>query len=232
MKYSFTWNGTTSGDKGIVLSAMPEIVRPEERLEHVTIPGRAGDLTQTEGSDVYNAYIVTIPIAVKTKAAVIEAESWLRGDGYLTLCNESDKMQRARVTGTVTFKKHSRNSDWWEAEVQFYCQPLKQLVTENAIEVTTSGSSITNPGDVEARPRITITGSGTVTVRIGTKEISITGAQSGWKIDSDTEWVTNASDVPQTGVFSGTFPTIPVGQSTVLFTGATKVTIEPRWRYL
>ena len=232
MQYSFTWNGSSCRDKGIFLKSMPELVKPEERVENITIPGRAGDLTQTEGTDVYNSYIITIQLVVYTKAAVIEAESWLRGDGYLTLCNESDKKQRARVTGAVTFTKHSRNTDWWEGEVQFYCQPLKQLVTETAIEVTTSGSSITNPGDVEARPRITITGSGAVTVRIGTKEISITGAESGWKIDSDTEWVTNASDVPQTGVYSGTFPTIPVGQSTVLFTGATKITIEPRWRYL
>ena len=101
------------------------------------------------------------------------------------------------------------------------------------MEITTSGATITNPGDVESRPLITITGSGNVTVRIGEKSLSITGAASGWKIDSDLEGVMNAGGTPQMGVYTGVFPTIPTGESAVQFIGnVTKLTIQGRWRYL
>lgn len=233
MIYWFEWNGVKCGTKGIKLQDMPEIVRPEERVTHVTVPGRAGDLTQNEGTDIYESYIRTIQMIIDSAADVSAAEKWLRGNGYVTFSCQPELKQKARVINAVTFKKHSRNSSWWEGEVQFYCQPLKEMANETAIEVTASGTQITNPGDTESRPLITITGSGDVTVRIGEKNISITGAESGWKIDSDLEWVTNSSGTPQMGVYTGKFPTIPAGNSIVQFTGdITKLTIQGRWRYL
>ena len=212
---------------------MPSVQRPEERVSHVVIPGRSGELTQTEGTDIYNSYIQTIPLIIDNEADVRTAEKWLRGDGYVTFSGQSDLKQRARVINAVTFTKHSKNSLYWEGEVQFYCDPLKAKISDEPVEITESGTQITNPGDVESRPLITIAGSGNVTVRIGTKSLSITGAASGWQIDSDLEWVMNAIGYPQMGVYTGVFPTIPVGNSTVQFTGeVTKLTIDGRWRYL
>ena len=69
-KYWFLWNGASSASKDIIMNAPQEIVKPEERVEHVTIPGRAGDLTITEGDDIWNSYIQTVGIAVKTAAQV------------------------------------------------------------------------------------------------------------------------------------------------------------------
>ena len=233
MKYWFEWNGVKCTTKGIRLQGMPPVIRPEERVSHVVIPGRAGELTQTEGTDIYNSYIQTIPLIIDSEANVRAAEAWLRGDGYVTFSGQGDLKQRARVINSVTFAKHSRNSTYWEGEVQFYCEPLKEKISEDPVEITSSGTTITNPGDTESRPLITITGSGNVTVRIGEKSISITGSETGWKIDSDLEWVMNAGGTPQMGVYTGEFPTIPVGNSAVQFTGSiTKLTIQGRWRYL
>ena len=233
MKYWFEWNGVKSSTKGIYLQGMPSIQRPEERVSHIVIPGRSGELTQTEGTDIYNSYIQTVTLFADSEANVRAAEKWLRGEGYVTFSGQSGLKQKARVINAVTFEKHSRNSSCWEGEVQFYCQPLKEAVSEAAVEVTESGTQITNPGDTESRPLITITGSGDITVRIGDKYIAITGAASGWKIDSDLQWVMNGNDEPQMGVYTGVFPTIPVGNSLVQFTGSiTKLTIQGRWRYL
>lgn len=232
MKYSFTWNNVTSTSKGIRLREMPQIVRPEERVNHIVIPGRSGELTETEGTDIYNSYIQTVPIAVDTLAHVHSVEKWLRGDGYVTFCNESERKQRARVINAVTFQKHSKNSSWYEAEVQFYCDPLKEQLSESAVEITTNGGTITNPGDVESRPLITITGSGDITIRINNRALVLEGVQSGWKVDSELEWVLSGS-TPLAGVCSGSFPRIKTGESTVQWTGnVTKLTIQPRWRYL
>ena len=232
MKYSFTWNGVSSTSEGIRLREMPQIVRPEERVNHIVIPGRSGELTETEGTDIYNSYIQTVPIAVDSLAHVKDIEWWLRGDGYVTFCNESNRKQRARVINAVTFQKHSKNSSWYEAEVQFYCDPLKEALTESSIEITSSGGTITNPGDVESRPLITIIGSGDITIRINDHALVLEGVESGWKVDSDLEWVIDGT-TPLSGVCSGDFPRIRTGESAVQWTGnVTKLIILPRWRYL
>lgn len=233
MAYSFTWNGTSCLLKGIRLQTAPEIIRPEERVTHVVIPGRAGELTQTEGTDIYNSYIQTLQMIVDSPEHLAEAEQWLRGDGYVTFSTQPGLMQRARVINSVTFTKLSKNLNRWGGDVQFYCEPLKQQLTESAVEITSNGATITNPGDVVSRPKITITGSGDITIRIRTTAISLTAADTGWIVDSDLQWVTNASGMPQMGVYTGNFPVIPPGESTVQFTGnVTKLTIEGRWRYL
>ena len=48
MRYSFTWKGETSTSYGIRLTEMPQVIRPEERVKHIVIPGRSGELTETE----------------------------------------------------------------------------------------------------------------------------------------------------------------------------------------
>lgn len=233
MVYKFTWNGTDCRTKGIRLQAMPEIVRPQERVEHVVLPGRSGEVTLIEGDDIYNSYIVTIPLAIDNVEDVAAAEQWLRGDGYVTFSSQPTLKQRARVINAVTFTKHSKNSSWWEGQVQFYCNPLKESTTSSTTDVTSSGTTVNNPGNVTSRPLITVVGSGDVTVRIGDKAIAIDGCVSGWKIDSDMEWVTDASGNPQMGVYTGEFPVFAPGYSLVQWTGnITKLTIDGRWRYL
>ena len=232
MKYSFTWNGTSSSTKGIKLQEMPPIIRPQERVEHVTIPGRAGDVTLTEGDDIYESYIQTIPLIVDSAANVTAAEKWLRGSGYLTLCSEPSRKQLARVINSVEFRKHSKNSSWWEADVQFYCEPLKEDTTSVPVDVTSSGTTVNNPGDVVSRPLITVIGSGTVTITIGGKTIAITDLTSGWKVDSDLQWILDGT-TPKQGVYTGDFPVFNPGNNTVAWTGSiTKLTIDGRWRYL
>ena len=60
----FIWKNKDCRSMGVKLSGPVPIVRPEERVEHVQIPGRSGDLTETEGAEVYNSYIQTASILV------------------------------------------------------------------------------------------------------------------------------------------------------------------------
>ena len=232
MIYSFEWNGVNSRDMGIRLQSMPEIIRPEERIQHVTIPGRAGELTMAEGADIYNSYIQTIPVAVYTEAAVKAAEAWLRGSGYVTFSGQPGLRQRARVINAVTFTKHGRNSHYWDGQVQFYCEPLKEANPPEADIVLTASGTVNNPGDVTAFPKIVIAGTGDVTISAGGKSIALTGIQSGTIVDSETGWVMY-NGAALTGVYTGNFPVLPAGESMVAITGSvTSITITPRWRYL
>lgn len=232
-RYWFKWNGTRSDAQNIILNAAPQIVKPEERVQHVTIPGRSGDLTVTEGEQVWNSYIQTIGIAVHGAANVPAAENWLKGAGTVTFSSQPGLEQAARVIGAVTLEKHSRGLDWWEGDVQFYCDPIKHDVTETQITVTTSGTSISNPGDMVALPLIKITGSGAITIICGGKTMAIPDCTSGWVIDSENEWILNGSGVPQMNVCTGDFPVLNVGNNAITYTGSvTKLEITPRFRYL
>ena len=51
----FIWNGVNSSTKHIIMNDRAPIIRPEERVNHVTIPGRMGELTQVEGEDIFSS---------------------------------------------------------------------------------------------------------------------------------------------------------------------------------
>ena len=195
MQSYFIWNGVDSRTKGIVLAHAAPIIRPEERVQHVQIPGMAGDLTEIEGADVYNSYIQTLTISVKSEARVHGAFRWLRGGGYVTFSGQPAWKQEARIIGAVTLDKVSRNMDRWRGQVQFYCQPLKQSLTETAIELTAAGS-VNNNGDVASYPTILAYPTGQqayMDITVNGETLRITEIRGIRRIDSKAREVSNAA---------------------------------------
>ena len=232
MIHYFLWNGADSRNKNIRVQSRIEITKPEERVQRVTIPGRSGEMTLTEGEDIYNSYIVTVEIGIDGLANVRAAEKWLTGAGKVTFDNQPTLEQEARIYGSLGLRKHSRNVDRWKGSVQFYCSPIKRLKTETAVTVTSSGTTISNDGDITSFPKIKITGSGLVTVGCGGNILTIPECVSGWVIDSENQWILNGN-TPVEKACSGAFPILKTGSNTVTFTGSvTKLEIEPRIRYL
>lgn len=231
----FIWNGKDCRQMGCRLRSPLPIIRPEERVEHTQIPGRAGDLTLTEGVDIYNSYIHTAEIVVEGAYNVRKVYDWLRGGGYLTTSSEPDRRQQARVIGAITLDKMSKNLDKWQGECQFYCQPLKELLTPKDVTVSPNGT-VLNAGDVAARPVWTVTPSGTtVVLTVGSKSLTVTGCTSGTNIviDSDIMEVTNAArSVSLTKNASGEFPTLLTGSNTVSGSGWSAATVRKNERYL
>lgn len=233
MQSYFIWNGVDCRTMGVYLRGTVSRIKPEERVEHVTIPGRAGDLTLLEGDGIYNSYIQTAEIRVKSAAQIEPAINWLRGDGMVTFSGEPDKCQRARVIGAVTLDKLSRNLDIWVGNVQFYCEPVKRLVNASDIEVTVNGTTVNNPGDLYAMPSIIINGgSGIVTLRVGDRVLAISDCTDGMVVDCLNEWIL-VNGVPQGNACSGSFPVLPVGDSVIQWTGTvSSLTITPNWRFI
>ena len=236
----FIWKGIDCRSMGVILQGPVPIIRPEERVNHIEIPGRSGDLTEIEGESdeekIYNSYIQTVTIEVNGGYRVREIYNWLKGSGFVTFHGEPDRKQLARVIGAITLNKHSRNLDWWVGEVQFYCQPLKQLLTEGTVQITSSGSAVMNTGDEWARPKITATASGTsMTITANGKTLTITGLTSGQQyiIDSEIMEVTNANRTAMLTKDSvGDFPKLKPGSNTITGSGWSKLVFERRERFL
>lgn len=232
----FIWKDRDCRSMGVWLQGPFPIVRPEERVEHVEIPGRSGDLTELEGENIYNSYIQTGTIMVKGGLHVREVYKWLRGAGFVTFSGEPEKKQPARVIGAITLSKHSFNSDWWVGEVQFYCQPLKQKIYDQSVTVSSSGTTVMNTGDVESHPLITLTASATsATVAAGGRSLTVTGLTSGtnYIMDSETMEVTNAAGTTSlTANSSGDFPVLLPGSNSVTGSGWSSLSIDRRERFL
>lgn len=236
----FIWKGIDCRSMGVILRGPAPIVRPEERVKHVEIPGVAGDYTETEGEDIYNSYIQTVTLTVRDHVNVRRVYSWLRGSGYVTFSGEPDRRQAARIIGAVTLNRISRNMDAWTGEVQFYCQPLKELLWPKDIVVAAYSAPVEvyNAGDVKCFPVYTVTASAaTVKVAAGDSELTVTGCTSGQVLRIDTKIMEVWTEVGGVKVLltadsSGAFPALEAGDNTVTLTGASAVRIEKRERYL
>ena len=235
----FIWNGIDCRSKGVIMRGPAAIIRAEERVRHVEIPGVAGDLTETEGENIFNSYIQTVSISVKGGFNVRNIYRWLRGAGYVTFSGEPDRKQAARVIGAITLNRVSRNIDHWAGEVQFYCQPFKELLQEETVSVTSSGATVQNNGDVIAYPKITVNAGAAgqnIVLAMGghALQIDLTSlADTGCVIDCKSQTVTNyAGTANLTNLSSGEFPRLLPGNNTVTFVNASSLDIEKRERFL
>lgn len=232
----FIFKGVDSRSMNIISGGAAPLIRGEERVEHVTIPGRSGDLTLIEGERIFNSYIQTYQISVRGAEAKRAVMDWLTGEGYVTFSSDPGKRQKARVIGAVTLDKISRNMDAYRGEVQFYCNPLKEDVAETPVVLTEPGT-VFNAGDVEARPRIRATGVAgqtfTITSSSGTFTFSFIGSvRTVVIIDCEAEMVLTTDSVNFTYRSSGPFPRLAPGSVEIGGSGWSRLEIERRCRYL
>ena len=220
---------------GVIMRGPAPIVRAEERVNHVEIPGVAGDLTETEGENIFNSYIQTVSISVKGGFNVRNIYKWLRGSGYVTFSGEPDRRQAARVIGAITLNRVSRNLDHWAGEVQFYCQPFKELLRAKQNNIAPN-DSIRNSGDVEEKPDWSFYATGTsALISVGGKSLTITGLTEGqaYLVRSDVEMVLTAdrqTDLTANSV--GDFPVLKVGDNTVTGSGWSTMTVWRKERFV
>lgn len=249
----FIWKGIDSRTMGLTLKHAMPIIMPEERLKHKEIPGRNGDVTQREGrynaSAAYNSYIQTASVSLAGAAKTRNLFKWLWGDGYLTTSSEPDRKQHARIVGAVTLDKISRNLDRWAGEIQFYCDPFKELLTEEKVTIYDNSHPllwhVVNNGDIWAKPLIKMTTSASeakisFSDGVSTRRIIIdmTGLSNQViYIDCDTMEVYNADrsailTARATVTGQRYWPLLYMGDNTVAGDGWSVVEITKRERYL
>ena len=234
MQSYFIWNGVDSRAMGIITKAHAPLIRPEERVNHVQIPGKSGDLTETEGDNIYNSYIQTVSFSAVGKDRAIDVFRWLRGEGYITFSGEPDRRQQARVVGAVTLEKVSRNMDHWRGQAQFYCQPLKERIYDTA-ETLTAAGAVYNAGDVDAHPIILAYRglSDSMTITVNGNDFVLTNVRNIRRIDCAAREVTNAlRTVICTKDSSGPFPVLHPGINTIAGSGWSRLEIYKNERFL
>lgn len=236
MQSYFIWKGTDSRTMGLISKAHAPLIRPEERVAHVQIPGRSGDLTVLEGSYIYNSYIQTVSFSVQGAANVNAVFKWLRGKGYVTFSGEPDRKQSARVIGAITLERVSRNLDTWRGTAQFYCDPLKQALPLEDPTFLTAAGTVRNNGDVPAFPLIFATpalGATTMTITVGGKTLTISNVTGEVRIDCEAQEASNsAMTTLLTQDTGGPFPVLAIGNNTISGSGWSSLEIYKNERFL
>ena len=239
MEPYFIFRGIDSRDIGVVVEDMFDVHRPKRNAQTIQVPGRDGRLTQDDGT--YDTYTISGKINC-FGAPLSDVYAWLSGSGDLILGDEPTRSIRTSATAQIKNTRFRCDGCYDSLQVSFDCQPFRYHVeqTEGANDITLDGNpdTVTNPGTYKSAPKIKITGTGDVTLTIGTQIVLITGMEGGVIIDSELGDCFNLTESAllndKVSLLDDDFPTLAPGANIISWTGTgvTGITITPRWRDL
>ncbi len=207
----FIWNGSGCRTKGIHVSELPPITIPLERSKQTNVPGRPGSLTQLEGDDVYDDMILTATCFISDPAQIPVIAAWLKGNGTMTFANRTGGYYKARIANQIPFEKVLRGNPHCSFAVNFRCYPF--WYQENIADIT-----ITTSGSVYSEPIITVTGSGDITLMVGTTVVELTDVSQNIVINSVLKEAYKGNALMNDHM-SGDFPVLKSGQNAISWSG-------------
>ena len=174
-------NGVSSLNKtGLAIKTLPSITKPLMRAYKEEIDGRNGDLITELG---YAAYDKQLEIGLFGNFDINNIISYFSNSGTITFSNETDKYYYFQIINQIDYEKLLK---FKTAVVTLHCQPFKYKVNESPITLTSGDNTITNNGNIYAKPIITIVGSGTITISLGGNQIFSIDMSNNSKIVIDT----------------------------------------------
>jgi len=210
----FIWNGINSQDKGVIVKKLPPKVKPVERREKITVPGRSGFFTQTDGA--YEFMSLSVECFLKKDADLFDVANWLKGEGTLILSDNSDKQYDAYIINSISFERVFKY--WRNFIIQFDAQPFAKSTTiSNAnILYPTLTTNKTVGGNVNTLPVVTLTGTGTFTITVNVRSFQLVGVTTSIKVDSGLMNCTEANGtVNANSKMIGDFPYLGPGGNTI-----------------
>lgn len=238
MRDWFDWNGVRCTTYGIHVSQQPPITFAGERVTFTDVPGRSGSLTVLEGEDVYSDITMTAQCFITDESQIAAIGAYLKGGGNVTFANRPEGYYKARIINQIPLEQVMRGRLNKNFAVNFRCKPFLYVPNETPIHKTVGGN-ITNGGNVYSEPIIKVTGSGDVTLMVGTTIIELTGIDGHIIINSELQEAYKITDA-QTGTatlqndkMAGEFPRLTPGLNGISWTGtvsAVDVTVNTRYR--
>lgn len=163
-------NGVSSKHiNGLLIQSLPPISKPKMRTTIEEIDGRDGDIVTPLG---YAAYDKPLTIGLKGDYNVDDVIAYFNTSGKITFSNELDKYYNFAIYDTIDFNKLIR---FKTANINIHVQPFKYSLDEPPITVNNAGQNLTipvrNTGNIYSKPKLTITGKGTITVYLNNTQL-------------------------------------------------------------
>ena len=158
-------NGVNSNTiTGLLISTLPPITKPKIRTQTEEIDGRDGDIVTKLG---YSAYDKEIEIGLYGNYDTDEVIEYFNSEGTIVFSNEADKYYNYKILEQIDFNKLIR---FKTAKVRLHVQPFKYPLVETTINIS-GETTVTNEGNIYARPTLNISGSGNVEVILNGQQI-------------------------------------------------------------
>lgn len=234
---SIILNGISSRSiAGLLIQNLPPISKPRIRAEAEEIDGRDGDIITLLG---YGAYDKEFQIGLYGEYDIDQIIEYFNSSGVVTFSNEPDKYYNYQILEQIDFEKLLR---FKTATVTMHVQPFKYSIADNSKTFTiaegTTSLTIRNVGNIYSKPKITITGTGTINLYLNTVQaFAISLGESSTTIAIDINEM-NAYN-PTTNAYMNRLVTgnydnfrLAIGKNTITWTGTiTQINIQnySRW---
>lgn len=217
--------------KGLLISELPPIRKPNMRAKETVIDGVDGSIIEELG---YESYDKTVIIGLKIGADVDKITEFFTGSGKVVFSNEPDKYYIATIVKNIDYERMLR---YKIAKVTFRVQPFKYNRVELPRQATSERTSmiIENLGNHTSKPLITIEGSGKVFLTLNGKAIcdyDFPSGESSVVIDSEKQDAYLGNALKNRNM-NGDFPVFEKGNNTLAWSGTvTSITITKYSRWL
>ena len=207
----------------------PVIPISKQIVNSIPVDGREGSLTILRGwedmrfnfraallgTDFHNRFREILPTILNAKT--------------IYFSNDSDVHYNVKTAQAVP--QEQKMVTLYEFALTFNCSPFKYIRNVETITLTSS-NTVTNLGTIHSLPKITVYGTGSRTLTINGKQITLNILQGSLTLDSELK-TCYFGNVAQNNQMQGDFPVFEVGSNTItLGSGITKIEIEPRWRHI
>jgi phage-related protein len=227
----FILNGTINSrtDLGLRITQPPTIPPAKRIIQSIDVDGREGSLTILKGWEDVKFSVGVALVGTDIQARWREVLPQIMAASTISFSTDPSvffNVKRVEAGGL-----ERRLTRMWEFSLSFTCAPFRYLSDVATITLTANGT-LANPGSVYSLPKIKVYGTGSRTLTINGKPITLNLLNGNLTVDSDLKEC-HFGSVAQNQNMTGDFPVFTVGTNIItLGSGITRVEIEPRWRYL
>lgn len=237
----FEYNGISSLDMGLRIESKNVFSAPKYESKFQSIPGRDGDLILPNGRfpNVQITYSVFLPARTKEQLAekIAAVKAWLfyEPDRYHELRDSYDTTGFRKAVINTQLDIEDQLNKIGVFTVSFSCMPFRYLDEgREAIMITSSPYTITNPTAFRSKPYIRVNGNGEGRISISSASQhlhwDLTNIDGYIELDSEQMNFYKGSEPKNDCVEGRGFPVLDPGTSSIVFAGdITSVSVIPRW---
>jgi phage-related protein len=228
-----SFRGISSADLGLLVEQMPDVPVGARVYEKLTVAGRDGVLTLDTGrmAEVQLKCVVNCFGLTDADAA----RAWLSGHGRLILSDCPDRYYNAWVSAQSSSKRlraaGGRNYD--SVTVTFTAEPYAYDLRASDIDMTAAGT-VVGVGTAFSEPLVRVYSVADGTLTLGDRSLAFTAPDEYVDIDMAAKlaYKGDAAKSSTITLSQAEWPRLEVGENAVSFTGATRIVISPRWRWI
>lgn len=231
-----TWDGITSDSLNCIVERYPIYTVPRRKQSAISVPGRNGDLLLQQQAysnyiQAYDVYLSGPRNGSKMPEVAQAMAAWLNVGGYRKLVDDYTPGSYRMAFFQSPLELENIFNLYGRATVEFNCKPQRFLDSgDTAQTANASGGIITNPTAYNAKPLITVYGSGAAILQVGEYVCTLAAIDGSITLDSDTENAYKGVANLNSQVTIPEFPELVPGDNEITWTGGiTSVQITPRW---